>query len=124
MDTILNQQLFYSFWTRWLVIIGIGLLNLGGQLIELTFAPIVYESSEFLSVSTNQITLLASIGFPIVFVFGILAMWAIDKYGLYWPVVGGGWFLLIGSVIRVIGVCYESYVTVLAGQIIGYRKRQ
>ena len=109
-----------SFWSRWLVVIGVGLSNLGGQLIQLTFAPVAYESAIFLNVSTNQITMIASIGFPVVFVTGLVSMWAIDKYGLYWPVVFGAWMQLFGTVVRCIGVYFVSYDTVLAGQILSY----
>ena len=109
-----------SFWSRWLVATGIALLNLAGQMSLLTFTPIVYQTAAFLNVSTKKIITLSSIGFPIMFLMGFIAMCKIDKFGIYYPVVISAWIQSIGTIVRCVGVDTKNYYVLLSGQVLTY----
>ena len=116
---------YKSYSIRWAVIFAAICLVIGTHVCWLAFSPIAYETSSYLSNTTNSnittqnVNLLASISFPFGFCFGLVSIYIFDSYGVYYPLITGGWLTTIGCIIRLV-VIYSnspSYITLMVAQI-------
>ena len=106
---------------RWIVISGVAGLILSAHLNFLTFTPIPYETSEFFNVTSDAVNLLAFINFPCGAVFGVLAMYTLDTFSIFWPLIISGWFIIFGGVLRIVSVYLSkpNFLLLAIGQILG-----
>ena len=116
---------YKSYSIRWAIIFAAICLVVGAHVCWLAFSPVSYETSRYLTETTGKnvtaqnVNFLASIGFPFGFVFGLIAIFIFDSYGVYYPLMIGGWSATIGCIVRLIVIYSDapSYTGLVIAQV-------
>ncbi|XP_029021420.1 solute carrier family 49 member A3 [Betta splendens] len=109
---------------RWFVLLVLCLLNCSNATIWLTFAPVAYQSAQYLGVSLEDINWLSLVYMVVAIPLSFGTTWMLDTLGLRITLIVGSWLNMIGAVLRFVGKPVNVgskllYPVVMLGQTFG-----
>uniref|UniRef100_A0AC35U8J4 MFS domain-containing protein n=1 Tax=Rhabditophanes sp. KR3021 TaxID=114890 RepID=A0AC35U8J4_9BILA len=96
-----SEPLFRVYWTRWIVLLSVVLVNFSNAMTWITYAPITYHTQDFYK-NSNAALFLNGIFLVVSIPVGIFTMYIMDKWGLKPSILIGAGFNLVGNLLRVV----------------------
>uniref|UniRef100_A0A672QPU6 Solute carrier family 49 member 3 n=1 Tax=Sinocyclocheilus grahami TaxID=75366 RepID=A0A672QPU6_SINGR len=87
----------------------------------LTFAPVAYQTAQYLQVSLNLVNWLSLVYVEVAIFFSLITTWVLDTLGLCFSLIMGSWLNMLGAILLVIGMIncipeWAMFPMVMGGQ--------
>ena len=103
---------------RWLVLAIFSLITMTNEIIWISLSSVASIVKEYYQVSYTAVNWLAMV-FSLVYIFVVLSVFVLNKYGLKATIVAGALCNTIASALRLCGYSRNGYVLALIGTAIG-----